>query len=1660
MEKLEHPLLRKARVINLYYRYPFDTGRFLRLVFLTLSPGVITILCHGGSFFLADLSSATPRSYVYASYPPEGPPPQANNDIASTLEEQAVEVDVLENDRSGMDEEEDDAEQDNLLDDDKQIDRSTVDLDPDVEGLQLQRLTADGSYSVNDGRVIYTPADNFFGVTSIQYTVKSRGGETSNPATLSLHVMNVNDAPEITSVAVNSLAAMAGLPITILLEHLVVSDVDNTADDFLLIVVPGPNYIAVGNTVTPDANYSGPLPVQVQVNDGMALSEPAEIMLNVSAQENTTPHIDGQNPVNVDEDQSRVIVVGTDIIVSDPDEGDVHTVLLQDGENYSVSGATITPDANYHGPLTVPVTVNDGEASSEVFNLAVTVASVNDPPSITGQTGPITTGQGQAFTIALENLVVEDVDHPYPTGFLLTVSDGGNYTVEGTTITPDAGFSGDLSVNVSVADPEGATAAGVLTVSVASNQPPAITGQTELVTNEETAIAVSVSNLTIDDSDSDAFTLRIADGENYTVDGDKVIPDGNFAGDLTVPVVVNDGFNDSAPFNLTITVQNTNDAPVISGQMPLTTPEGQGIALGIEDLIITDPDNDGASLVLSIVAGNNYSVTGNVITPVPGFNGTLTVPVSVSDGVASTPFNVAIDVTPVNDVPVITGHDPLSMTEESSITLLIENVTVEDADNTFPTDFTLTVQAGTDYTFSANTVTPAPDFTGTLSVNVVVSDGQSTSEPHAVAISVTPENDPPVITPGQPVSTNEDTPRTITLDDVVIADPDNTSGFILTVFSGVNYTLDGNTITPDPGYTGPLSVDVQVSDGERVSNILPLPVQVVAVNDRPVITGQVPIETAEDTPVTIQLSHLTVLDPDNTYPSGFTLTVSPGTNYSVSGATVTPATDFNGTLNVGVAVSDGIESSEVFAFQIQVGNANDAPVITGQASVGTNEESPVTLALSHLSVSDPDNAFPIGFSLLVSPGLNYTVTGTTVTPALNFAGVLTIPVRVNDGVNNSATFDFQLQVNQINDAPSFSAIPNLQLSENAPAGTIIIRDISKGPMEEHQQLTFITNSSNTAVIADPVVQYDAASATATLSYVVTPNASGVVTLTVVAIDNGSNTPPNQNSYSASFQVEVLPINTAPTLDVISNVTVSEDAPQQNINLTGISAGPGETQALTVSVAADKPDLLDQLDVLYTSPASTGSLQFVPKANAHGSTTVSVTVTDNGPGVAPNVNSITRTFAIVIQPVNDPPVFTSQPLAVAVVNETYLYGVTALDPDGDKLIMTAPSKPAWAAFAPGANGQATLSGKPPENALGNTTVTLNASDGSSAAQQSFSLYVNVRPTLVPLAITTEEDVPVSLSGSFFTGGYTDRNENNLQQIVITSLPASGTLLRSEQQVKAGDTIPATSLSQLAYHPAENYFGTDSFGWNAFDGYHYSQSSSLVNISVLAINDPPRIVLENDTLRYEVNGEAALLSPLLDIVDPDDDTLRSATITFYEGYRPDTDVLEFQRTSGLRIDFDFQRGILELTGPAPLAEYRSALRSVKYLYQNTIDPILEPKAVSYVARDAEGEGEAANKLIALQYTFIEFNIPSAFTPNGDLANDTWVIDRPGGGLEEMDDAVISIYNKNGALVHRVRGFEQPWDGTMNGEILPADTYFFTIDLRLRSRKTYKGIVTILR
>mgnify|MGYP000247609416 CR=1 FL=1 len=107
---------------------------------------------------------------------PEADPPVAVNDIVTTDEDVAIDIDVLAND----------------TDPDGDIDPTTVAItsQPDHGSVSVDPVT---------GVVTYTPDQDYNGPDSFAYTVDDATGTTSNAATVSITVEPVNDAP----VAVN-----------------------------------------------------------------------------------------------------------------------------------------------------------------------------------------------------------------------------------------------------------------------------------------------------------------------------------------------------------------------------------------------------------------------------------------------------------------------------------------------------------------------------------------------------------------------------------------------------------------------------------------------------------------------------------------------------------------------------------------------------------------------------------------------------------------------------------------------------------------------------------------------------------------------------------------------------------------------------------------------------------------------------------------------------------------------------------------------------------------------------------------------------------------------------------------------------------------------------------------------------------------------------------------------------------------------------------------------------------------------------------------------------------------------------------------------------------------------------------------------------------------
>jgi len=85
----------------------------------------------------------------------------------------------------------------------------------------------------------------------------------------------------------------------------------------------------------------------------------------------------------------------------------------------------------------------------------------------------------------------------------------------------------------------------------------------------------------------------------------------------------------------------------------------------------------------------------------------------------------------------------------------------------------------------------------------------------------------------------------------------------------------------------------------------------------------------------------------------------------------------------------------------------------------------------------------------------------------------------------------------------------------------------------------------------------------------------------------------------------------------------------------------------------------------------------------------------------------------------------------------------------------------------------------------------------------------------------------------------------------------------------------------------------------------------------------------------------------------------------------------------------------------------------------------------------------------------NIPSSFTPNFDLTNDTWILR----GVSNYPDVKVEIYNRWGSLLFSSAGYAEPWDGTYQGKEVASATYYYIIILS-ENDEPITGSVTVVR
>jgi len=229
---------------------------------------------------------------------------------------------------------------------------------------------------------------------------------------------------------------------------MLVTDLDNPIESTVLLQTPndGQQDIRVPNVVSANAR----LLLRCSNNVFYALSAQAFPIIEADP---VTPSIDSQNTVSLDEDSERQIEF-TDLNVSDADSAypQDFSLRIQNGDNFSISQQTLTPNSDFNGLLIVMVVVNDGELDSDLFALQVQVIPVNDAPVATNDTISI---QQNSTTTTINPLSNDnDIDMDVLSIASFSYAGQGQVAVlnQQLTYTPAAEFTGNESIDYVVSD--------------------------------------------------------------------------------------------------------------------------------------------------------------------------------------------------------------------------------------------------------------------------------------------------------------------------------------------------------------------------------------------------------------------------------------------------------------------------------------------------------------------------------------------------------------------------------------------------------------------------------------------------------------------------------------------------------------------------------------------------------------------------------------------------------------------------------------------------------------------------------------------------------------------------------------------------------------------------------------------------------------------------------------------------------------------------------------------------------------------------------------------------------------------------------------------------------------------------------------------------------
>ncbi len=323
-------------------------------------------------------------------------------------------------------------------------------------------------------------------------------------------------------------------------------------------------------------------------------------------------------------------------------------------------------------------------------------------------------------------------------------------------------------------------------------------------------------------------------------------------------------------------------------------------------------------------------------------------------------------------------------------------------------------------------------------------------------------------------------------------------------------------------------------------------------------------------------------------------------------------------------VSDG-RLTDSATVAVSVTCANDAPSISipGATSM-TIEEDGNTGAIA-FTIDDIDNnindlvvtatsnntaLMPVSGITLAGSGGNRTV---NLQPAADRFGTATITLQVSDGALTD-TAQFVLTVTAVNDTPTIRNVWDQYLDKNGSAEFIPVSISDKETDSDSLLLVATTTNPNLIPASNIVFSGSGSHRTVKLSPVT--DAVGTSTITFQVSDN-------EAAAQTQFLLTVSEPNQAPVISGITDQNIEINASLENIPVS-IQDAETNSASLSLSASSSNPALITNGNIVFGGSGSDRTVSLYPIANAQGSATITLTVSDGA-------NTSNEEFLLTVSP---------------------------------------------------------------------------------------------------------------------------------------------------------------------------------------------------------------------------------------------------------------------------------------------------------------------------------------------------------------------------------------------------------------------------------------------